>query len=142
MSQHTCTHTLTSTATLHFLWASTLCSTDPPDISLPRPSAPHSSTSLPHPTRNASSAQKGPARPVIGQCPWYQELTRRRRKGRKQGRGVLWGVGGTTFISVPRTGSQLTMDTAGYSQWGGGLDEAPRGMSQQWNCLTGPLGSL
>ena len=58
-------------------------------------------------------------------------------------KGGLGGVGEwSTFISVPRTGSQLTMDTAGYSQWGGGLDEAPRGMSQQWNCLTGPLGSL
>lgn len=33
------------------------------------------------------------------------------------------------FISMPRSGSLLTMDTAGYSRWGGGLEEVSGGMS-------------
>lgn len=61
---------------------------------------------------------------------------------RKETVGGGGGGEGATFISVPRAGSLLTMDTAGYSKWSGGLDEVPRGMSKQWDCLTGPLGSL
>lgn len=42
---------------------------------------------------------------------------------------------------MPRR-SLLTMDTVEYSKLGGGLQEVPGGMSEQWGCLTGSLGSL
>lgn len=42
------------------------------------------------------------------------------------------------FISMPRAGSLLTMDTAGYSKWGGRLEEVSGGMSNGTASL-GPL---
>lgn len=42
---------------------------------------------------------------------------------------------------MPRAGRPLTMDTAGYSKWRGGLEDAPEGMSDE-TPSPGPLGSL
>ena len=38
---------------------------------------------------------------------------------------------GATFISMPRAGRLLTMDTAGYSKWDSRLEEVPGGMSKK-----------
>uniref|UniRef100_A0A452UH65 C-type lectin domain family 4 member G n=1 Tax=Ursus maritimus TaxID=29073 RepID=A0A452UH65_URSMA len=39
---------------------------------------------------------------------------------------------GATFISMPRAVRLLTMDTVGYSKWGGGLEEVPGGHQGRW----------
>lgn len=57
--------------------------------------------------------------PVLG--------TERKEMGRKEKSRRDWE--GATFISMPRAVRLLTMDTVGYSKWGGGLEEVPGGMS-------------
>lgn len=46
----------------------------------------------------------------------------------------------SVFISMLRSGSLLTMDTAGYSKWGGGLEEVSGGTSNGTASLA-PLGA-
>lgn len=53
--------------------------------------------------------------------------TERKESGRKEKSRRDWE--GATFISMPRAGRLLTMDTVGYSKWVDGLEEVPGGMS-------------
>ena len=49
--------------------------------------------------------------------------------GRKEEGGLGGERDGVTFVSTPRAGCLLTMDTVGYSKWDGRLEEVPGGMS-------------
>lgn len=69
--------------------------------------------------------------------------TERKEMGRKERSRRDWE--GVTFISMPRAGHLLTMDTVGYSKWDSRLEEAPGGMSNgiaspAWVFLVSGLG--